>query len=306
MSSFGEKLKLEREKRKITLEQISSTTKIGTRMLQALEEEKFSQLPGGIFNKGFVRAYARTLGLDEDQTVADYLEASGDGPPVQVEPNGRENARAHAAREHESGRLEIRAEVASRQLPWGMLALILLIIALGLSLWNYHRREQERLASQPKPAPHAGAQAADQNTSTTGASNSAAQPAAVSEPASSSPAPPVSSAEPSPAGSSQSQASAAAAAPASGEFEVVIQARDESWLSVFVDGKPAGSETVEAGNERTYHGRERITVKAGNAGALEFRLNGKALPVGGDPGEVKTITIGPAGVVPSAPSAVLQ
>ncbi|MGB9236900.1 MAG: helix-turn-helix transcriptional regulator, partial [Terriglobales bacterium] len=81
MPSFGEKLRLEREKRKITLEQISSTTKIGTRMLQALEEEKFSQLPGGIFNKGFVRAYARTLGLDEDQTVADYLEAYGDAPP---------------------------------------------------------------------------------------------------------------------------------------------------------------------------------------------------------------------------------
>src|SRR5208337_3598421 len=80
LPSFGEKLKLEREKRKISLEQISSSTKIGTRMLQALEEDKFSQLPGGIFNKGFVRAYARVLGLDEDQTVADYLQASGDTP----------------------------------------------------------------------------------------------------------------------------------------------------------------------------------------------------------------------------------
>ncbi len=80
MPSFGEKLKLEREKRKISLEQISSSTKIGTRMLQALEEDKFSQLPGGIFNKGFVRAYARVVGLDEDQTVADYLQASGDTP----------------------------------------------------------------------------------------------------------------------------------------------------------------------------------------------------------------------------------
>ena len=83
MPSFGEKLKLEREKRKITLEQISVSTKIGTRMLHALEEDKFSQLPGGIFNKGFVRAYARFVGLDEDQTVADYLQASGDAPPVQ-------------------------------------------------------------------------------------------------------------------------------------------------------------------------------------------------------------------------------
>lgn len=305
MSSFGEKLKLEREKRKITLEQISSTTKIGTRMLQALEEEKFSQLPGGIFNKGFVRAYARALGIDEDQTVADYLEASGDGPPVQVEPVSRDSTRAHAAHEPESGRLEIRAEVASRQLPWGMLALILLIIALGLSLWNYHRREEERLANQPRPAQHAATQATDQSASSAAATSPTPQPAPASEPVNSS-ASPAASPPVVPAGSSQSEASTSAAAPAPGEFVVVIQARDESWLSVFVDGKPAASETVEAGNVRSYHARERITVKAGNAGALDFRLNGKALPVGGDPGEVRTITIGPAGVMPSAPSAVLQ
>jgi transcriptional regulator with XRE-family HTH domain len=91
LPSFGERLKLEREKRKITLEQISVSTKIGTRMLQALEEDKFNQLPGGIFNKGFVRAYSRCVGLDEDQTVAEYLEASGDVPPVPTEPGSRED-----------------------------------------------------------------------------------------------------------------------------------------------------------------------------------------------------------------------
>ena len=62
LPSFGEKLRREREKRSITLDQISESTKIGTRMLQALEDDRFSQLPGGIFNKGFVRAYARHLG----------------------------------------------------------------------------------------------------------------------------------------------------------------------------------------------------------------------------------------------------
>jgi cytoskeletal protein RodZ len=91
LPSFGEKLKQERVKRKITLEQISVSTKIGTRMLQALEEDKFSQLPGGIFNKGFVRAYSRCLGLDEDQTVAEYLEASGDAPFVRTKPAKMKN-----------------------------------------------------------------------------------------------------------------------------------------------------------------------------------------------------------------------
>ncbi len=305
MPSFGEKLRLEREKRKITLEQISSTTKIGTRMLQALEEEKFSQLPGGIFNKGFVRAYARTLGLDEDQTVADYLEASGDAPPVRVESptreNARDNTRANVAHEPESGRLEIRAEVASRQLPWGILAVVLLIIALGLSLWNYHR-QQERLTSQSKPAPRAS-QIVEQSTSPAVAPGSAPQPSSVSEPMN---PPPVATTPPSAEESlptaSQPLPNTAAATSAPAEFLVLLHARDESWVSVFVDGKPAGSETLEAGDERTFRGRQRVTVKAGNAAALDLRLNGRALPIVGDVGEVKTITIGPAGMIPGTAS----
>src|SRR4051812_1618271 len=78
VGSFGDKLKREREMRAITLEEIAEATKIGTRSLRALEEEHFDQLPGGIFNKGFVRAYAKFLGIDEEQAVADYITATGD------------------------------------------------------------------------------------------------------------------------------------------------------------------------------------------------------------------------------------
>ncbi|MGC2404671.1 MAG: helix-turn-helix transcriptional regulator, partial [Acidobacteriaceae bacterium] len=75
MGAFGEKLRKQREQRGIELDTISNTTKISTRMLRALEEEHFDQLPGGVFNKGFVRAYARQVGLDEAEAVSDYLAA---------------------------------------------------------------------------------------------------------------------------------------------------------------------------------------------------------------------------------------
>ncbi len=75
LGAFGEKLRKQREQRGIALDAISNTTKISTRMLRALEEEQFDQLPGGVFNKGFVRAYARQVGLDEEETVTDYLAA---------------------------------------------------------------------------------------------------------------------------------------------------------------------------------------------------------------------------------------
>jgi cytoskeletal protein RodZ len=72
---FGEKLRQQRERRGISLDAISTTTKISTRMLRAIEDEHFDQLPGGVFNKGFVRAYARQVGLDEEEVVTDYLTA---------------------------------------------------------------------------------------------------------------------------------------------------------------------------------------------------------------------------------------
>jgi len=75
---FGEHLKREREMRGVSLEEISAATRISTRFLEAIENEKWEELPGGAFNRGFIRAIARFLGLDEDGLVAEYaLETKG-------------------------------------------------------------------------------------------------------------------------------------------------------------------------------------------------------------------------------------
>src|SRR6266851_6439729 len=81
MGAFGDKLKREREMRRITLDEISESTKIPRRYLESLERENFESLPGGVFNKGFVKAYARFLGLDEEQSVADYVAVAKEEPP---------------------------------------------------------------------------------------------------------------------------------------------------------------------------------------------------------------------------------
>jgi len=69
---FGEHLKREREMRGVSLEEISAATRISTRFLEALENDHWDQLPGGVFNRGFIRSVARFLGLDEDNLVAEY------------------------------------------------------------------------------------------------------------------------------------------------------------------------------------------------------------------------------------------
>jgi cytoskeletal protein RodZ len=317
LPSFGEKLKSEREKRKISLDQISSTTKIGTRMLQALEEEKFSQLPGGIFNKGFVRAYARVVGLDEDQTVADYLQASGDATVVKLEPTrdgaAHESApRKAATRDEENriSRLEAISDEPSRPVPWGVFAVILLVVALLLSFWSHRRREQERQEAHPVPGKSTGqsrgATLPPAAMTTASDSSIAGSPASSSSSASNSARP---SLLPSASLSNTSLPSTSQAiqnsnfAPTPGEFLVLIHAREESWVSVTVDGKFAGSELLESGSERVFHGQKDVAVKAGNAGALDFQLNGKKLDVGGDFGEVKSITIGHAGLIRAASTA---
>ncbi len=300
MPSFGEKLKQEREKRKITLEQISSSTKIGTRMLQALEEGKFNQLPGGIFNKGFVRAYSRCVGLDEDQTVAEYLQASGDAPPPKTEPGGHEDGeRKNEARENEQNvrRLEAIGDAPPRQLPWGLFAAFLLVIALALSIWSHRERERVRQSVRPTPttatAPSPGAAG--------GASSRGAAGGEVVKPDSGARSPTSGS---STNGAPTNGAPAAESAPAAtpGEFTVVIHAREDSWVSITADGKTVLDELLAADSERSIQGRKEIIVKAGNSGGIDFRFNGKKLETGGTSGEVKTITFGPGGMLPSAPS----
>lgn len=74
MSSFGETLKRERELRQISLREISEATKINLRYLDALERNDFRHLPGGVFNKGFVRAYAQFIGIDPEAMATAYLD----------------------------------------------------------------------------------------------------------------------------------------------------------------------------------------------------------------------------------------
>jgi cytoskeletal protein RodZ len=70
--SIGEKLRLEREARGIALRDISEQTRISMRYLEAIETDDYRRLPGGIFNRSFIRAYAKFIGYDENDAIEDY------------------------------------------------------------------------------------------------------------------------------------------------------------------------------------------------------------------------------------------
>ena len=125
MSSFGETLKRERELRQISLREISEATKINLRYLDALERDDFRHLPGGVFNKGFVRAYAQFVGIDPETMVTAYLEEEGRQQARAARAGGATAPVAEAPRP---------AVPLSVRLWFAALVVVLVLVALAVGL----------------------------------------------------------------------------------------------------------------------------------------------------------------------------
>ena len=148
MSSFGEQLKRERELREISLKEIAEATKISVRFLHALEINDFSQLPGGVFDRGFVRAYAQFVGLDEEATVEAYLAERGPDQVVQLD-DGLDALRTAVEAQPGSGGSPAGAAGDRRLLRWAAVG----VVAVGLvsvTAWGLSRYFQ---ADGPSPEP---------------------------------------------------------------------------------------------------------------------------------------------------------
>ena len=133
--SFGERLKREREMREVSLDELTKATRISQRFLEALENEDWKKLPGGVFGRGFVRTIAGYLGLDEETLLGEYDLARGD-----------------VSRES-SGHAEDRIPATPMWVP--LLAVLVICAALvGLFFggrYAWHRYTSRR-NSQPSPA----------------------------------------------------------------------------------------------------------------------------------------------------------
>lgn len=75
MESIGQHLKRERELRQVSLEEMAQTTRIPLKMLHRIEEDRFDELPGEVFARGFLRSYTRALGIDAAGVVCRYDES---------------------------------------------------------------------------------------------------------------------------------------------------------------------------------------------------------------------------------------
>jgi cytoskeletal protein RodZ len=267
MGAFGDRLRREREMRGITLDEITESTKISRRHLEALEGEHFDQLPGGVFNKGFVRAYARFLGIDGDQAVADYAAASNEQPepedkfPLEIhqEPNRELNPR-------------------SSHLPLVFAIAALVGVLVGYMFWAKSRPHTNEAAGSTQQAPPAAATTAPVNAP------AQAAPAASEATAASSPSQP---------------AQAAPEKPVKPEkvFVVQVKAKEDSWVSIVADGRSVMERVLTADKKKKIKAGKTLVLRTGNAGGIEVTFNGVSLGSLGNENEPRTLTFNAAGLV---------
>lgn len=136
-SSLGPRLRHERETRGVSLEVLSRATRIPVRLLEALEDERWDELPGGVFNRGFVRAISEYLGLDADDSIAAYVAATNDAPRLR--------------------RLETEAQPPHWPGLWlaAAAAILILVVVAGGWMAFRHFRPQTRIAATSHLMHHA-------------------------------------------------------------------------------------------------------------------------------------------------------
>lgn len=142
---FGEALRHERQRRSVSLEDISQTTKVTVRNLQALESDSFDKLPGGILSKGIVRSYVRYLGLDEGEWVARFLDASGQQTATDPVAENDWAAFALSVSTH-----RVTPDPPDTRLRWAGVAVLLLLLAgFGWVVWGYVHQRMASLRTGP-------------------------------------------------------------------------------------------------------------------------------------------------------------
>ena len=277
-ASLGAHLRALREAKGGSLEDMARSTRVGIRHLEALEDERLTDLPSPVFVRGFIRAYCGFLRENPEPALNRYEELAG----------------TRAAEQAASVPPRHRTSWAGSSLVVGLV--LLLILGVGLILVNLSVKKSG--GNSVPTAKTEVARAAPSTPPPTPAPSSAAAPApppqapATAAAPTASPAPPVAGGPVRPATPPSATAAAAPAAPrtssapASGEQRLVIRAVEPTWIRVQTDEGRIAEELLPAGASREWAAERRFLLTIGNAGGVELTLNGRALPPLGPKGTV--------------------
>lgn len=145
----GQELRVARERQGLTLQQLSATTKITPRVLQAIEAGDEARLPAWVFTRAFVKTFAREVGLDPDETVALYVAQFATAEQPAAEPAQHATAAAHP-------RPAPVALTFGSNLPTPLVLTAVFALIVGITAWQRHNGESPTSAARPAATAVAG------------------------------------------------------------------------------------------------------------------------------------------------------
>ena len=283
LEEFGASLRAERERKGISLDEVSNRLKINVRMLRALEEGDSDHFPHAAYAKGFIRSYAGFLGLSAEEinevlaTIPSFAQKSDFVRVVESQP-------------------------MDSQTSSGFLQVLILLVILGLLggggyyawksgvitqayTWVMEKAQSLNNVTVPKnreaekSAPLSASLPDEPLLRRTPERDVKSDPEKPSVPQQAlpekqpEPEKPVIMPEKAPADAKQ----------------VVIVATEPCWIHSTADGTDTRQFSLRKGDTFALTFKENLEVKLGNAGGVSFRYNGEDLPPVGKPGQVKTI-----------------
>jgi cytoskeletal protein RodZ len=251
LATFGEELRREREIRGISLKEIADATKISKRFLEAIERNDHKTLPAPVFTRGFIREYARYLGLSSEEIVNRYNYAAAGDDRIEKSAHLERLVpeRGAAEKERKPAKMQGIPSPMARVDRNVYVAVIIAIVLVGVTYWAVKHR------------------------------SATADP--VETPAVTHSAPPVAPV----AVSTQTTPPAPSAGDA---LRLTMTFVDDSWVSIEVDGHDTTSFDGRKGEKRTFEAKERLLLKKiGNAAGVELALNDVRIPPLGREGQVR-------------------
>lgn len=269
LASFGEELRREREIRGISLKEIADATKISKRFLEAIERNDHKTLPAPVFTRGFVREYARYLGLNAEEMVNRYNYAAAGDDRIEktihlerlIQPQGlhagREGVGDATATRAAAGLPELRKPAPKKRgippayarVDRNVWLFLVIVAVLGVALWFAWKHKTSRVESE---AAATKAVAAPQTP------KAIALPAQQTKPQ-----------------------------PVDNNLHLTLDLIDNSWITLQADGKTVVNDELRKGDHRTFDALENFEFKTiGNAAGVRLTLNGVELPPLGPDGKV--------------------
>lgn len=302
MDSIGDFFKQVRETKGLTVDEVASKTRIRTDFVKALEEGNFAKLPDQVFARGFVRSYARSLGLDEDDAIHRFIQSAGAFYEKQDERERLKVRQAEEERKRQANRKAVAIAIGI-----AILTLVILLSREQSSLLvrrtstesppsstkrtttpEATRTDQTRpagdnLSSTTKPKPSETPPPQATTRTDAGPAHGAPPPTATAAlpQQSTTPIPPTVTSDGTLGGLSM-EGSASAEEP----LVLELEATELSWVVIQVDGGSPQEALLRPGEKAKWKGQDQFTLTLGNAGGVKAELNGKPQKPFGPSGKV--------------------